>query len=408
MTWEIEPTRDAFPAAQTPIATSNVSAYRTLGEIPAAASSIFVAAERENIEYSFDWFENLHQTVFANDQGVRYYVSQFNGSPSAVLPVRFIHRGLIRQIESLSNYYTSLYSPIFAPERTTSDLGPLIEKAARDCGRAHVMRFSPMDPHSPGYEALLTALRTAGWAPFQFFCFGNWYLKVADKWAEYLRKREGNLRSTIRRMDKKFAGDGGTLEIVTNPSMLMPAIQAFNDVYALSWKEPEPYPEFIPGLIRWLAASGRLRLGIARIAGRPVAAQLWMVSHGRASIYKLAHDSSFAAYSPGTVLTAHLMEHVIDHDQVSEVDYLIGDDKYKELWMSHRRERWGIVAYNPRTLLGFGLLVREVIGRTIRKAAARYSGRPSEDSLPHAFVHPAREAPENCRPPPELCRKITP
>jgi len=42
---------------------------------------------------------------------------------------------------------------------------------------------------------------------------------------------------------------------------------------------------------------------------------------------------------------------------VHEIDYLTGDDTYKKDWMSHRRERWGIIAFNPRTprgLLGAG------------------------------------------------------
>ena len=42
------------------------------------------------------------------------------------------------------------------------------------------------------------------------------------------------------------------------------------------------------------------------------------------------------------------MERVMSVDQVHEVDCLIGDDPYKQNWMSQRYESWGIVAYNPR------------------------------------------------------------
>jgi hypothetical protein len=47
-----------------------------------------------------------------------------------------------------------------------------------------------------------------------------------------------------------------------------------------------------------------------------------------------------------------LMEHVLDQDKVNEVDYLTGDDTYKAAWMSDRRERWGLVAYNLKTARG--------------------------------------------------------
>ena len=143
-------------------------------------------------------------------------------------------------------------------------------------------------------------------------------------------------------------------------------IAAFQEVYSASWKVPEPYPEFVPSLIRQLATAGMLRLGIARLSGRTIAAQLWIVDKQKASIYKVAYHGDFASYSPGTVLTAHVLQHVIDLDHVAEVDFLIGDDKYKRLWMSDRRERWGIVAYNPATIIGFALLTVEVVGRTIK------------------------------------------
>ena len=48
----------------------------------------------------------------------------------------------------------------------------------------------------------------------------------------------------------------------------------------------------------------------------------------------------------------NMMQHVIEVDRVHEVDYGSGDDPYKKDWMSARRERWGLVARNPRTARG--------------------------------------------------------
>ena len=60
------------------------------------------------------------------------------------------------------------------------------------------------------------------------------------------------------------------------------------------------------------------------------------------------------------------MKHAIDQDQVREVDYLTGDDVYKQSWMTHRRERWGLVAYDPMTVGGAAGLVREAAGRAAK------------------------------------------
>ena len=62
------------------------------------------------------------------------------------------------------------------------------------------------------------------------------------------------------------------------------------------------------------------------------------------------------------------MRRAIDVDRVEVVDRLQGDDPYKREWMSHRRERWGILAMNPRTTRGVLGLLRHVIGRFVKRA----------------------------------------
>jgi CelD/BcsL family acetyltransferase involved in cellulose biosynthesis len=102
-----------------------------------------------------------------------------------------------------------------------------------------------------------------------------------------------------------------------------------------------------------------LRLGLAYIDGVAVAAQLWIVADNTAYIYKLAYDEAYKSYGVGSVLTSKLMQHFIDVDKVSIVDYLTGDDAYKKDWMSHRRERWGVLAFNTSTLFGVWAMFKE-------------------------------------------------
>ena len=74
------------------------------------------------------------------------------------------------------------------------------------------------------------------------------------------------------------------------------------------------------------------------------ASQVWLVSGGVAYIYKLAHLDEYAHLSPGTVLSAFMLERTIDQDHIATVDFLTGDDDYKKDWMSHRGERKGVAA----------------------------------------------------------------
>ena len=350
----------------------DVKACRNIEGFSKALYDLQQFAACDNIEVSIDWFELLQNNVYPNDPGVRYYFVADKKSPSTILPLRLITEGRVRTVEALGNYYTSLYTPLLTNDSDLLTLRHMLAAATHDHGGAHVMRFAPMNPESPAYKGLVNELRAIGWIPFTFFCFGNWFLTVDFNWEGYLKKRSANLRSSIKRRNKDFVAEGGTLEVVTSADEIEQAIGAFQDVYTASWKIPEPYPDFVPSLIRRLSSIGMLRLGIARLQGKPIAAQLWIVGQDKASIYKVAYNKAFASLSPGTVLTSHLLKHVIEQDHVKEVDFLIGDDEYKKIWMSDRRERWGIVAYNPRTIIGCALLIREIAGRITKSVRKKF------------------------------------
>ena len=351
--------------------TLSVSVYRHPDEFPPDVQQLFAMGEQESVEFGTSWYRNLVNAVYPDHDGVRIYVLRKQGKPVAALPVLAKKTALSQQVESLGNYYTAIYAPLIEEGIKVRDMVPLI-RAVRD---AHAplgsLRFAPMNPGSTSYRTLLGALQATGLVPFRFFCFGNWYLHVNDNWSTYLKNREGTIRSTIKRMTRKFAAESGTLELVLGGANLDRGLAAYEHVYASSWKQAEPYPKFIPGLVRTCAERGWLRLGVAWLNGEPIAAQLWIVANGKANIYKLAYDEEYKTYAPGTLLTAMLMEHAIEKDRVVEVDYLIGDDPYKKAWMSHRRERWGIIAYNPRTISGIFGLSKEVLGRTLKPVVAR-------------------------------------
>ncbi|MDR0578904.1 MAG: GNAT family N-acetyltransferase [Candidatus Accumulibacter sp.] len=321
-----------------------------------------------------EWFELLRRSVFAGDPGVRYHYLADGGRVTALLPVR-LAGGIVRKVEALSNYYTSLYAPLLADEADAAALRRLLERAAAERGGVHVMRFAPMDRDARIFRELQDQLRAIGWKPFRFFCFGNWYLKVERDWEHYLGQRSANQRGQIKRKTRRFSEAGGLMEVIAEARRAGEALAAFQEVYSASWKTPEPHPEFIPALVRHLAARGALRMGVARLNGQAVAAQLWFVTGKKACIYKVAYHEAFASHSLGYILTAHLLRHVIEQDRVAEVDFLIGDEEYKKTWMSDRRERWGIIAYNPRTLPGAALALREIAARGLRSARAWIESR---------------------------------
>ncbi|MDP3168447.1 MAG: GNAT family N-acetyltransferase [Hydrogenophaga sp.] len=309
------------------------------------------------------WFNHLLAHGFV-DRPTSVLLRSSTSAREVVFPLMRTVDG--RSLQSLSNYYSCLFGPQGGVQTLHADDWRAVASSLRGLAGSAVVQLQPLDPSSEWMTAFEAALHATGYWTDRFFCFGNWYQPVPlDGFDAYWAERPSPLRHSVergrRRLDK-----AGTWHIEINTSEaddLNAAIEAYETVYAQSWKQPEPCPGFMPGLIRTAAREGWLRLGVLRLNGQALAAQLWLVHGGKANIYKLAYVKGFEKLSAGSVLTSALMQHVMDIDRVEEVDYLIGDDAYKADWMALRRERVGLLACDMRRWCGWLAAGRHVLGR---------------------------------------------
>ena len=313
------------------------------------------ASRQGSLFRSLPWFENLHEQGLEAIQ--KLDTLRLPADENGCLPM--LDDGTT--LRSLANYYSSIYGPVGALPNGLAD-------HLRDKRRA-VVDLHPLDPYAPEFQQLKQVLSEATYWVDDYFCFGNWYLETAGRtYASYLAERPSQLRNNLQRgrgrLDK--AGPWRIAIQEHDDSGLETAIAAFESVYARSWKQPEPQPDFIPNLCRTAAREGWLRLGVLYLGEAPLAAQLWLTHGGVASIYKLAYDEDGAQYSAGTVLTAAMFEHALDVDRVAEVDYLHGDEPYKRDWMEHRRERRGIIGFDLSQWRGLKAALRHWAGRWMR------------------------------------------
>jgi Acetyltransferase (GNAT) domain len=336
--------------------------YTDLAALPGRYEPLFSRAGSASFFHTLPWYRNFVENALAPNERPRIYAVAPTSAEGAGRAVMLMRRPgsdsgspASRRLSGLSSYYTSLFGPVLDPDEPDVQgvLGALASAMARDEVRWDTIDLRPLALDAPAFPALVKAFRDAGFAAQSYFCFGNWYLQVGRRsYAEYFETLPSQLKNTVTRKRKQLEKLKSRIVVCRDETGLEEALRAYEQIYAVSWKVPEPYPHFISGLCRTCAASGSLRLGIVYLDDQPVAAQIWIVHAGIAAIYKLAYDERFAKLSAGSILTAHLMQHAIDIDKVHEVDYLTGDDAYKKDWMSDRRERWGIAAFNLRTPLG--------------------------------------------------------
>ncbi len=288
------------------------------------------------------------------------YIECFDDEgPCALLPMLMSGSNLL----SMTTPYNTIFEPIIRPGLQTLGyeiIGQALGNVAR---RFSVTRIDSMDLAWPPWATLLAKAEQGTLIQQRFQHFGSWTENVAD-WETYLSGRPGALRETIRRKTAVIVRNAASvLQFVSEPDDVGAALKAYGVVYASSWKEPEPFPNFNAALLPRLARLGALRMGVLWKGNQPIAAQYWTVWNGTATVLKLAHDEAFKAQSPGTVLTAWMIQKMMFEDKVTELDFGRGDDAYKRLWASKRRQRSGVLLINPRRLKGLAVLARHLAGR---------------------------------------------
>jgi CelD/BcsL family acetyltransferase involved in cellulose biosynthesis len=350
--------------------------YSSWVDLPACYDALFARAGVQDFCLSRVWFEALGATILGQGEQLSIASIETDRSPPVLLACLVgRHREHdpaflgARSFSSLSNYYTLRFAPLVDGGEGRAALLALIEGLRARRPRYAVLHFEPLAADAALSDDLAAALRGAGLVTRRYVRFGNWYDDTCGlSFRDYLAQRPAALRNTYRRNSTRLARAGALqLVVVRDGGALADALAEYEQVYAASWKRTEPYPAFIRRLAGGLADAGTLRLALLRLGECPIAAQIWIVGQGTATLYKLAHDRAFDALSPGTVLTMRMLERLLDEERVSEVDLGAGDDPYKRLWATQRRERVGLVGFDPLTWRGAMGALRHLPGVVLER-----------------------------------------
>ena len=324
--------------------------YTDWDQLPESADALFDDGSRTSIFFSRPWFENLTTTVLQDDESLLLACVVEAETVLAILPLKTHNQ---QHLYGLTHLYSSLYSLLLTGQNQQEILQCLAQ------GLDHIpiesLRLDPVAKDDRNVQMLQQAMEAMGYQCHHHFRFYNWIHRIHGQTFEaYMASRPSRVKNTIARKQRKLKREHGyEIRLYTDQS-LQQALADYSAVYRSSWKAFEQFDDFIEGLAYRLSSAGWLRLAILYIEDKPAAAQFWFVAHGRASIFKLVYDEAWKHYSPGSILISYLMEHVIEIDKVEEIDFLTGNDAYKQDWMSERRKRWAVSFYKankPRGMI---------------------------------------------------------
>ena len=299
---------------------------------------------------SLDWHLLWLQHFADESVQICYTVVRDAGTAIAFFPVivrKEKFHGLYLKTLSFSE---NLYSPIACP---------IIDEPVRvRCLQYFVERVLPemewqlfRAPRLPedyfSVPEMVGALNQVGYRAWLEKGEGNWIwnnptVESVDS-ASYFAGLKFNIRSDVRRFSKKLSEIGRLELCVVSENLTDSHVDDYRSVYVQSWKPAELDASFHPALIRLAAQRGWLRLGFLRINGEPIATQLWLFRQNRGYVVKTAYVEEWSRFSPGTLLTWRMVEHLMNEDGMKCFDFLRGDDTYKKYWTNQRRVRKSMV-----------------------------------------------------------------
>lgn len=316
---------------------------------------------------AFDWF-TLWLDHFPTYGKIQFVVVHHKEALRAVVPLvvkQKKHKGVtIRKLELMGNLASPIKTILLAemPDTKKKECLKLAMKHICDHCQWDVMEFDSLPGEnfpSHLFEAVADEL---GISVKKGEHFKNFYFdEIEGNGDWYVNSRVSHIRKNVRMFENKCKLVGKYRVSIVARGSDEEIDAAMNDYYQVldrSWKEWEIHPTFHRSLAKLAGQTGCLRLGLIYLEDRAIAGQLWLVSDSIAYIVRVAYDQEYRKFSPGVMLSCEMMKYVIDEDQVVEIDYLIGDESYKEDWLPQRRTRKRILLFHPKTLKGrlFGLI----------------------------------------------------
>lgn len=312
----------------------NFVCYDDWHQLPDSAGALFSKSANDSVFSSRTWLEGVAGHVTGEDQTLVLACVVSADKVLAILPL----------VRSTANIWASLrhrYTPHYRLLLANEDRAQVLACLARGLNQLplQALLFEPLIDDDSIIDELQRSMESAGFCSERIFRHYNWIYRVQGRsYQAYMAERPARLRNTLARKMRKLEREHGYDVRLFKSDEAPRAMSDYYAVYRASWKANEQYTGFMDEIVAGFSGAGWIRLAVLYIKGQPAAAQLWFVHHGRASIFRLSYDEKWKQYSPGSILTSRLMEHVIETDKVSEIDFLTGNEAYKQDWMSERRE----------------------------------------------------------------------
>ncbi|MEO8304440.1 MAG: GNAT family N-acetyltransferase [Betaproteobacteria bacterium] len=352
-----------------PDSPSRVRVFSSDESLPSELGNVFSPAHKTLFE-SRELFRNFEQSGIAPGFRIRLYaLTTIDDDTVRALLSAVYSRLYAAHPRAKVLHFSGVEGTPFIPWPSQSSrdestaIDRVIEFVHADRHGYDVLRFSPLEPHTPVIDQVVAALRRTGHPTRVYEAPRASYARSAGMTSDaFLAARPRGLRAPLERA-RRMLGDAGraNFRLVVDDGSIDAAARDYERTEDIGKGGASPeLPGYLPGLMRVAARAGVLRLGFLDVDGAPAAAQLWIVSAGVGHCLRIVRVTSHAELPLGDLLTMHMARHLIDVDGIAELEFGTVTAEFARNWTNGTRARVGVIAFNPRTWRGIKGTVRHV------------------------------------------------
>jgi hypothetical protein len=355
----------------------SVQVYSNFDTLPERVTGFVENTARSDFFCGIAWFRTVLKTAVLAGDMPRLYVAEQGDRPVAALFASEREKAGRLKAHMLlgagQGLYSATYRPLLDPEHGPAGLLEITAALAHASPAFDVLRFSGLDPGAPDYAALLGAFRASRMIVQRFANFQNWSEDVHNvAFEQYLAQRPAHIRAIAERGCLGLPEvNGPRFELVSDAAGLAAPLIDYALVDLQSAAPPEVHPDCIPELARAAAKVGVLRLGFLYIDDQPAAAQIWIVSGGKATQWRQRYAQRFTGLPIQVALTLAMLRQFFESDRIDIIEFSRDSVGTAPDWLADCEERGGIIVVNPLTAKGLLAAGRHFGGHWAMEAMRR-------------------------------------
>lgn len=321
--------------------------YDGMRAVELAARGRLDAPEQADPFLRLDWFRRVWEQAAP---GERPLIARARSGPAEAW--LFLARTRPGRAVALANDHAHRFAPVFAGDPDPALRASLLRAMARRLrlfGLSHIALGAV-----PAADAALIArtFKGAGWVVSGRAAAPAYRLNAGGRhFEDYWDAAPASLHDQV-------AAGSRALNVEIS-DLLTPHI--WDEVEMLGGADA-----FLRDLAEDATLDRTLRLGIARVGDAPVAAQLWTVAGGIATVHWRGADPAAGQLFPAAELTASMLRYLMNVDRAATIDLGTGADLAD--WADERQPLRRIDLFNPRAASGWAPAMGARLAGLVRRA----------------------------------------